>query len=252
MMSGVLRLVDQDRVHFVDDCEVVTALHEVREVELHVVAQVVEAVFVVGPVRDVRSVGDLPLLIVQLVLDDADRHPEEPVDLAHPLGVAAGEVVVHRDDVDALALERVQVGGQRRDERLALARLHFRDPALVQHDAANELDVEMPHVQGAASGLANDRERFRQDVVERGAVGHALAQLRRLLAQHQVAQGLDGRLERVDGFDDRADLLQLTFVLRAEDFREQAIDHEGGAGSATLGISNDCTSRSGEGQTGLK
>jgi hypothetical protein len=70
-------LVDQDRVHFVDDGEMVTALHEVREVELHVVAQVVEAVLVVGAVGDVRAVGDLPLLVVQLVLDDADDIPRK-------------------------------------------------------------------------------------------------------------------------------------------------------------------------------
>ena len=102
------RFVDQDRVDFVDDGEVVPALHHAVELELHVVAQVVEAELVVGAVGDVRGVGDLPLLVVELVLDDADRHAEEAVDAAHPLRVAAGEVVVDGDDVDALALERVQ------------------------------------------------------------------------------------------------------------------------------------------------
>ena len=47
------RLVDQDRVDLVDDREVVAALHHRREVELHVVAQVVEAELVVGAVGDV-------------------------------------------------------------------------------------------------------------------------------------------------------------------------------------------------------
>ena len=49
------RFVDQDAVDFVDDGEVVPALHVVREVELHVVAQVVEAELVVGAVGDVGS-----------------------------------------------------------------------------------------------------------------------------------------------------------------------------------------------------
>ena len=74
-----------------------------------------------------RRVRDLALGVVQLVLDDADRHPEEAVDPAHPLGVASRQVVVDRDDVDALAFERVEVRGQRRDERLAFARLHLGD-----------------------------------------------------------------------------------------------------------------------------
>ena len=99
------RLVDEDAVDFVDDREVMPALHVVRELELHVVAEVVEPELVVRAVGDVGGVGDLPLGVVQFVLNDADGHAEEAVDPAHPLRVAAGEVVVDRDDVDAFALE---------------------------------------------------------------------------------------------------------------------------------------------------
>ena len=147
------------------------ALHHGAEVELHVVAQVVEAELVVGAVGDVAGVGDLPLLIVEVVLDDADRHAEEAVDAAHPLGVAAGEVVVDGDDVNALAFERVQIGGKRGDQRLAFAGLHFGDLAVVQHHAADQLHVVVPHVQHAAAGFADDGERLGQQVVERLAVG---------------------------------------------------------------------------------
>ena len=49
--------VDQDGIDFVDDGEVVLALHAVLEAELHVVAQVVEAELVVGAVGDVAVVG---------------------------------------------------------------------------------------------------------------------------------------------------------------------------------------------------
>ena len=173
------RFVDEDAVHLVDDREVMPALHVVRQLELHVVAQVVEAELVVGAVGDVGGVGDLPLGVVELVLDDADRHAEEAVDLAHPLRVAAGEVVVDGDDVDAFAFERVQIGGQRRDERLAFAGLHLGDLALVQHGAADELHVEVPHVEHAAARLADDGEGFGQQVVERLAVGERAAGTRR-------------------------------------------------------------------------
>jgi hypothetical protein len=59
------------------------------------------------------------------------------------------EVVVDRDDVHALAGQRVQVGGQRRDQRLALAGLHLGDLAVVQHHAAEQLHVEVAHAQRA-------------------------------------------------------------------------------------------------------
>ena len=72
------------------------ALHAVREVELHVVAQVIEAEFVVGPVGDVAAVVVLALPVVEIVHDDADRQAQKPVDAAHPFRVAFGEVIVHR------------------------------------------------------------------------------------------------------------------------------------------------------------
>ena len=84
----------------------------------------------------------------------------------HPLGVAPGQVVVDGDDVHAAAGERVQIDGQRGDERLAFAGLHLRDLSVVQDDAAHELHVEVAHVQRALRRLAADGERFRQKVVE--------------------------------------------------------------------------------------
>ncbi len=94
MMSGVRGLVDEDGVDLVDDAVVLSALDHVFEVELHVVAEVVEAELVVGAVGDVGGVGFTALLVVEVVDDDTDGEAEEAVDLAHPLGVALGEVVV--------------------------------------------------------------------------------------------------------------------------------------------------------------
>ena len=167
-----------------------------REVELHVVAEVVEAELVVGAVGDVAGVGDLALLIVEVVLNDADRHAEEAVDAAHPFRVAAREVIVHRDDVNALAVERVEVRGQRGDERLAFAGLHLGERAVVQHHAADQLHVVVPHLQHAAAGLADHGERLGQQVVERLAVGEAGPELRGLAAQLLVAERLDRGLRR--------------------------------------------------------
>ena len=101
-------LVDEDRVDLVDDGEVVAALGLVDELAGHVVAQVVEAELVVRAVRDVGGV--LAALLgrrgVDAREDEADLEAEEAVDATHPLGVEAGEVVVDRDEVDALAAER--------------------------------------------------------------------------------------------------------------------------------------------------
>src|SRR5262245_4068983 len=175
--------VDEDAAHLVDDGEVMAALDIVRQLELHVVAQVVETELVVRAVGDVGGVGDLALGVHEIVLDDADGHAEEAIDLAHPLRVAAGEVVVDGDDMHPLAFERVEVGRERRDQRLAFPGLHLGDLALVQHSAADELNVEVPHVEHAPARLADDREHFRQELVERLTVDDALLELGGLAAQ---------------------------------------------------------------------
>ena len=161
------RLVDQDRVHLVHDREMLAALHAVLEPGREVVAQVVETELVVGAVGDVAGVGRALVGLRLAARDDADREAEQPVDRAHPLGVALREVLVDRDDVHALAGERIQVDGQRRDQRLALAGAHLGDLAVVQHHAADQLHVEGAQAHGAARRLARGRKGLGQDVVER-------------------------------------------------------------------------------------
>ena len=145
----------------------------------HVVAQVVEAELGVGPEGDVGLIGGVPAVAVvgQVgVLEHADGHPERVVERAHPLGVATGEVVVDGDEVDALARERVEEDGQGRGQGLALAGLHLGDRAGVQHHPADQLHVVMALAERPLARLAAERERLRQQVVERLAATGALAQ----------------------------------------------------------------------------
>ncbi len=79
----------------------------------------------------------------------------------------------------------------RGDQRLALAGLHLGDVALVQEDAAHELHVEGAQAEGAAGGLAGVGEGFRQQVVERLALGEALAELGGLGLEAGVVERLE-------------------------------------------------------------
>ncbi len=163
----------------------------------HVVAQVVEADFVVGDVGDVALVGGAALRRLEVVLDHADGQAEKLVERPHPLGVALGQVVVDGDEVDAFAQQRVRVNSEGRDERLAFAGLHLGDFALVEHLAAHDLDVEVAHPERALPRLAADRERLGQHVVERLALRQALLELDRLRAQLFVGQRGHRRFEGV-------------------------------------------------------
>ena len=228
----------------------VPALHLLLDADDHVVAQVVEAELVVRAVGDVAVVLRALLVGRRVVGDDrADLQAEEPVDPAHPLGVALGEVVVDRDEVHAAAGERVQVRRQRRDERLALAGLHLRDPAEVQGGAAHDLHVEVALAEHPLAGLADGGEGLGQQVVEHvgdqlllvlgvARVAASARSTRRLELgglgrELLVGEPLDLGLERVDLRDDRLDRLEPLALARVEDLVERpmrAVESTGRSG----------------------
>ena len=104
--------IDQDRVHFVNDGVIQATLHPVCHLIDHVVTQVVKAVFVVGAVGDVSAVSSLLFFTRHLRQIDAHRHTQKVVELAHPLRIAIGKVIIHRDHMHALTRQRIQVNWQ--------------------------------------------------------------------------------------------------------------------------------------------
>ncbi|MND35728.1 hypothetical protein D3C80_263720 [compost metagenome] len=195
------RLVDQDRVDFVDDRVVVAALHHLRAVIFHVVAQIIEAEFVVRRVGDVAGIGLAALVVVQPVNNDAGGEAEEAVKPAHGGGVALGKVVVDGNDMHALAGERVEVDRKRCHQRLAFTRLHFGDGAAVQDHTARQLHVEGTHVENTARCFAGHGKSRDQQVVQRLAVCQLLAELGGLGRQRFVGECLGGLFQRIDGCD---------------------------------------------------
>ena len=119
--------VDQDGIDFVDNGEIEIALDVIFQAELHVVAEIIEPELVVGSVGDIGVVGGVALGIVEIVEDGADVQAEEAVHAAHPLGVATREIVVHRHDMNALALQRIEITRESCDQRLTFSGLHFSD-----------------------------------------------------------------------------------------------------------------------------
>ena len=157
--------------------------------------------------------------------DAADLEAQELIDLAHPGGVALRQVVVHRDDVHALAFEGVEIDRQRRHQGLALAGRHLGNPALVEDDAADELHVVVALAECALRGFARDGEGLDQQVFQGLAVFEPLPERRRLGAELLVAQRFQGFLEAVDAVNLRGVRLDDSLVDRAEEFLGKALKH---------------------------
>ena len=228
MMSGVRASSMRIEFDLVHDAEVVPALHAVLQANGHVVAQVVEAELGVGAVGDVGGVGRPPLGLGHHRADHADADPQRVVDGLHPFGVAARQVVVDRDQVDAVPGERVEVDGRHGGEGLPLAGLHLGDLAGVERHGSDELDVEQPQTELAAAHLADHREGLLEEVVERlGLVAlQARLELVGLRAELRVGELLDLRLEQADAAGLALHRLHCAALADAKDLVEEVSAHE--------------------------
>ncbi len=118
--------------------------------------------------------------------------------------------------MNAFAFDRVEVSGQRGDERLAFARDHFGDVAFVQDHAAQHLHVVMAQADEAATAFATDCERFDEDVVNRLAGLQPSAEFGGLIPQLLIGHRLVLRFERGDRFDPGLQSLQESRIGRTE------------------------------------
>ena len=240
-------LVDQDRVHLIDNREVMSALDLLVAGGGHaIVAEVIEAEFAV---RAVNNVARILLATVRgslVVLEHADSEAEELVELAHPLGVASCEVVVHGDDMNAATRKGIEINGESGDEGFALAGGHLGDAAVVEHHAADELDIEVHHVPServaadidgfstkTARAVFHNRKSLGEDLVEFagefggvGDFGEAILPLEGLRPQSLIGSGLEGGVELVDFFDSRQHATQLALIFATDDFFQDPSEHD--------------------------
>ena len=139
--------VDQNGVHLIDDRKVIIALHLVLGTTGHaVVAQVVESKLRVGAVGDVAVVLLAPLRGVHVIDNATHREAKQLVDGAHPFAVTLSKVVIDGDHMDTPAAQGVEINRQGGDECFTFTSGHFRDAAVVQGHAADELDVVGDHL----------------------------------------------------------------------------------------------------------
>ena len=200
-------------------------LDQLRGLELHVVSQVVETQFVVRRVCDVGQIRRAAGRFVNPMLNDSHPESQEIEDLPHPLRVALSQIVVHRDHMNALASKRVQIGRQRCNQRLAFTGFHFRDAALMQGDAADQLHVEMAHLEGALARLAPYGECLGQKGVQALPVFDTLLEFGGFELEFFVGEVRNRGLQFVDRDDLGLDLLDLAVASGTHELLYQTVEH---------------------------
>ena len=164
----------------------------------HIIAQVIEAKFVVGSIGYISRVCALLVPMFHLGKDDAHADVEKPIDTPHPFGIALREVIVHGNQMNSLAGQRVEISRQGSHQRLAFTRTHLGNLTLMQRHATDELHVEMAHSQNTFACLPHNRERIWQKRIDGCPFTEALLEFAGLGAKFFVSQRLHRSLEGID------------------------------------------------------
>ena len=215
------RLVNQDGVYLVHDGKGVSALNHALLIHHHIVAEVVEAEFIVGTVGNIRRVSRALFVVGLPVHDQPRRQSEKSVDTTHFFAVAARQVVIDRDDMHALTGQRVQIGGHRCDQCFSLAGLHFGDTPLVKQDTTDHLDAERALAEDARGSLTHGGKGIRQNIIRILALREPFLQAGRCCTKLVLAHALIGRRQRIHCADDRFQPLELMIAVRPEYFLYQ-------------------------------
>ena len=160
---------------------------------------------------------------MHIVLQAANAHAQKAIDLTHPLAVALGEVVVHRDNVDALVGDGVEICRERGDEGLSLAGPHLGYHPPVQDDATHELHGEVAHPEDALGCLPHDGEGLREQLVELLSPLVAFPKIRGHTAQFLVRHGLEALREVLDPTGHPLELFLTQALAYREGLRKQTL-----------------------------
>ena len=174
------------------------ALNHLFRIDGHVVAQVVKPELAVGAVCDVGLIGCPALALIHERIDDRHLEAHGLIQRAHPVCVAAGQIIVDRYHVDAFAFVSVENNRERSHKGLALAGFHFRDVSIIQRHGADELHVEGTHSEPALRLLARQREDFDKMLVQRRTCFNKILDFKGALQDVAVAHGLNAGLKRID------------------------------------------------------
>ena len=186
------RLIDQDRVHLIDNRILQRPLSHLRHRGLHIIAQVVKSEFIIGTIGDIAAVLRPPLGTsgIHIRLNRTNGHPQCVVHRTHPLSIALGKVVIDGDQMHLAAGQMDQICRQRRHQRLALTGGHLGDFALEQHMPANQLNIIVPHVQIPSGRFPHNREGLGQDMFRVGVIFQRFLKRSGSGLELLIAQGL--------------------------------------------------------------
>ena len=141
------------------------------------------------------------------------------------MSVAGSQIIIHGDQVDAVARQCIEVGGQRGHQGLTLPGAHLCNLALMQHHTADQLHIEVPQPEHPVARFAHHGKSLGQQCVDSLSICQALPELVRPGSQLGIIQCLHVIGHGIDLLDHLAHTLQFTRIACTKNAFESFTDH---------------------------
>ncbi len=159
--QGHQRLVDQHGVGFVDESHVWIGRYQVIDISHQLIAQYIEANLVDRGIGDITVICGPALVRGRVRGDPADRQAHRVQQRAHPLRIAAGQVIVNRHDVHVPAGQRITGGRDRPGKGFALTGGHLDHVSGEHAQRAKQLHIKWSQPGPPLGGFPGNREKLR-------------------------------------------------------------------------------------------
>ena len=139
-------LINERRIHVIDDGKVAMLLHLLSRAEFHVVAQIIESELARRTVDHLALIGGqlLFLGLHMARMDGPHGQSQRPEEWEGPITIALDEIVIDGNDMNLLPFQGCEVTRKRGDDRFPLAGLHLRDSTFIQNHGADDLHIKGP------------------------------------------------------------------------------------------------------------
>ena len=113
------------------------------------------------------------------VNNTANRKTQESINFPHPFCVTFCQIIVDRDNMDALAFQCVQIGWQCSNQSFTFTCFHFSNTPLMENDTTDNLHLEVFHADTSPRCFSADRKCLYHNIVQRLALCQSVFKLLR-------------------------------------------------------------------------
>jgi hypothetical protein len=149
-------------------------MDKLTRIKAELIAQEVKSDLVGRGINNVTCVGLSAFFSGHALVYIAHRKSQRSVDLAHPVGVAFGQVIIGSEHVHSAVGNRVHEDGGNGRKGFAFPGLHLGDFPLRHHERAEELDIEQTQAENSFRHFGSQRHRFYCQVLREGLASQIL------------------------------------------------------------------------------